>query len=545
MHPRSTRSSLFALLIGFVLAVPSFAQETVDEEAVAAIRRHGLEQSQVMDHMAWLTDVFGARLTGSPALRSASEWAAGRLAEWGLANAQLEAWGPFGRGWTLQRFSMNVTAPDAFPVLSYPEAWSGSTDGPIEVDAVLFRPGEDEDLSAYAGQLTGKIVLMDAPREVQEPFEAPARRHAAEALLDLANAASPDAGGRRYSAEQIRRLRVRQQQFAFVYEQRPAAILELSSFRGDYGTVMSGAASVPAPEGASWYDRPAAYHMNAGHVVPQVAVAAEHYNRLYRLLERGIPVRIALDLDASYVTTDSLGYNVVAEIPGTDPQVGDEIVMLGAHIDSWHTGTGATDNASGTAVMMEAVRILQQVFAETGRRPRRTIRIALWSGEEQGLLGSRAYVNEHFAALGAWGEPPSSVRPAHAKLSAYYNFDNGTGKIRGVYLQGNEAVRPIFRAWLEPFHDLGAATLSYANTSSTDHIPFDDAGLPGFQFIQDPVTYGRTHHTNMDVLDHASADDLKQAATLVAAFVYHTAQRDELLPRKPLRLASPEEEASR
>lgn len=532
---------LAGVCLAFLLAVaPASAQEPVDQEVVDAIRKHGLEDSQVMETLSWLTDVYGPRLTGSPSLRRASEWAAERLTSWGMQNVRLEPWGPFGRGWWFDRFSMHVTEPVSFPVLAYPKAWSAPSGGVVEGEVVLFQPQDDEDLSRYAGQLTGKFVMLDEPRTVAEPFEPPAKRFDAEELLTRATAPNAESGGRRYSEEQLRRYRLRQERFRFVYDQAPAAILDVGSPRGDYGSVFSGAASVPAPDEASWYGGPASYDLDAGAVVPQITLAAEHYNRLIRLIQKGFPVRARFELDATYTTDDPMEYNVIAEIPGTDPEIGDEVVMLGAHLDSWHTGTGATDNASGSAVMMEAMRILQRVFQETGKQPRRTIRLALWTGEEQGLLGSRAYVSEHFATLGAWGEPPSALKPDHAKLSAYYNLDNGAGKIRGIYLQGNDAVLPIFRAWLAPFHDLGATTLTISNTSSTDHIAFDDAGLPGFQFLQDPLAYSRTHHTNMDVYDHVVPDDLKQAATIVASFVYHTAQRDELLPRKPLPVAQPE-----
>jgi Zn-dependent M28 family amino/carboxypeptidase len=270
-------------------------------------------------------------------------------------------------------------------------------------------------------------------------------------------------------------------------------------------------------------------------MIPQATLAVEHYNRIYRLLEKGFPVTMELNMDVTYTDDDPMERNVIGEIPGTDTDLKDEVVMLGAHLDSWHAGTGATDNGAGSAVMMEVMRILQAVYAETGKQPRRTIRLALWTGEEQGLLGSRAYVNDHFATTAGRGQPPTELKPEHDAFSAYYNMDNGTGKVRGVYLQGNETVAPIFRAWLKPFNDLGAATLTMSNTGGTDHLSFDGVGLPGFQFIQEPIAYSsRTHHSTLDVLDHAIEDDLKQAATIIASFVYHTAQRDEKLPRKPL-----------
>jgi carboxypeptidase Q len=273
-------------------------------------------------------------------------------------------------------------------------------------------------------------------------------------------------------------------------------------------------------------------------VVPQLVMAVEHYNRLIRARQKGAAVQVEVNIASRYHEEDLMGYNVIAEIPGTDLK--DEIVMIGAHFDSWHGGTGATDNASGSSVVMEAARIIQAL----GLKPRRTIRIALWSGEEQGLLGSRAYVAQHLGKRvdAPQAEPAASnaipqyeLKPEYEKFSAYYNLDNGTGKIRGVYMQGNEALRPIFRAWLAPFKDMGASTLTASGTSGTDHQPFDGIGLPGFQFIQDPVEYGtRTHHTNMDVFDRVQEEDMKQASIIMASFAYNTAMRDKRLPRKPM-----------
>ena len=521
------------LLLALLWAIPLRAQEPVDTLAVRLIREEGLERSQVMETMFWLTDVYGPRLTGSPLLDSAMAWAVRRLESWGLANVHREPWGPFGRGWTLHHVRAEVTAPVAFPVLAYPKAWSPDIDGPVTAEVVRFDVEDTSAFAAYRGKLRGKIVLLEPPRELKEPFEPLARRRDAEDLLALANAARPEGGGRRYSAEVLRQLELAQRRLQFLYEEAPLAILD-RGYRGDYGTVFVDAADVPAAPGTPWYERPGPWEPGV-RVIPQFTVAVEHYNRIYRLLERGFRVEMTLDLDVSFNDDDPYEYNLIAELPGTDPRIGDEVVMLGAHFDSWHAGTGATDNAAGSAVMMEAMRILKAVYDWLGRGPRRTIRLALWTGEEQGLLGSRAYVDQHFAELRGWGQPPGRLKPEHEKFSVYFNLDNGGGKIRGVYLQGNEAVAPIFRAWLAPFHDLGAATLSLRNTGGTDHLSFDAVGLPGFQFIQDHLAYGtRTHHSNMDVFDHVIEDDLKQAATIIAAFAYHAAERDTRIPRKPL-----------
>ncbi len=521
------------LWIALLWAIPLRAQEPVDTLAIRLIREEGLERSQVMETIFWLTDVYGPRLTGSPQLDSAIAWAARRLESWGLANVHREPWGPFGRGWTLHHVRAEVTAPVSFPVLAYPKAWSPDIDGPITAEVVRFDIEDTSAFAAYRGKLRGKIVLLEPPRELKEPFEPLARRRDAEDLLALANAARPEGGGRRYSAEVLRQLELAQRRLQFLYEEQPLAILD-RGYRGDYGTVFVDAADVPALPDTPWYERPGPWEPGA-RVIPQFTVAVEHYNRIYRLLERNFRVEMTLDLDVSFNDDDPHEYNLIAELPGTDLRIGDEVVMLGAHFDSWHAGTGATDNAAGSAVMMEAMRILKTVYDRLGRSPRRTIRLALWTGEEQGLLGSRAYVKQHFAEVHGWGQLSGHFKPAHEKFSVYFNLDNGGGKIRGVYLQGNEAVAPIFRAWLAPFHDLGAATLSLRNTGGTDHLSFDAVGLPGFQFIQDHLAYGtRTHHSNMDVFDHVIEDDLKQAATIIAAFAYHAAERDEKIPRKPL-----------
>jgi hypothetical protein len=335
----------------------------------------------------------------------------------------------------------------------------------------------------------------------------------------------------------MQRYRFQRQVASFVLSEKPAAILDRGS-KGDYGTIFVSSARVPVAPDAGWRDGPSAYDIPAPETVPQFTVAVEHYNRLVRIAQKGLPVSINLHLRVAFNEEDPMEYNVTGELDGTDPAIGDEVVILGGHYDSWHAGTGATDNATGSAVMMEAMRILKHVYAEKGTGPRRTIRIGLWTGEEQGLLGSRSYVQQHFAESDGLGQPPTALKPEHEKFSAYYNMDNGTGKIRGVYMQGNAEVEPIFRSWLQPFSDLGASTLSLQNTGGTDHLAFDAVGLPGFQFIQEPMAYStRTHHSNMDVYDHAVADDLKQAATIIASFAYHTAERDEKLPRKKLKMA--------
>ena len=497
-------------------------QEPVNEEINNSLRKHGLEQSEVMEIASWMTDVYGPRLTGSPMLDKATDWAVETLKEWGMANVHTEEWGPFGRGWTLEHFEMHATAPNYFPVLAYPRAWSPSTKGEVEGDVVYVSLEEEADLDKFRGKLRGKFIFLDTIREVKEWFDPPATRYEAGDLLEMANAQAPSArrrsGNWRGSGQSLT-----QKLYALLHEEKPHAIIT-RSYKGDLGTVfVSGVRTV---EGRAWDE--------GVEVVPQLTMSVEHYNRIFRLLSKGIPVRLSMDLKSSYYDKDPMERNIIAEIPGTD--LADEVVMFGAHFDSWHTGTGATDNAAGSSVMMEAARILLETIKETGIQPRRTLRLALWTGEEQGLYGSRAYVGDHYAVVEGYRNV-QSLKPDQKKVSAYYNLDNGTGKIRGVYLQGNQAADPIFRSWLEPFKDLGASTITLQNTGGTDHLAFDAAGIPGFQFIQDPMAYfNRTHHSNMDNFDHLVEDDLKQAATIIASFVMHTAMRDEQIPRKPIEL---------
>jgi hypothetical protein len=502
------------------------------------IRAEGMERSQVMETLSWMTDVVGPRLTGSPRMKHANEWTKNKLAEWGLQNARLESWGPFGRGWSLQKFSANVTEPVPFPVIAYPKAWTPGTNGPIAAEVVCFDVKTEADFEKYRGKLKGAIVLTMPMRQVNAWFSAPGVRIDDQGLLAMANAAPPAPTGPRQGAgpdeARMREFRATAELNAkrneFLRSEGAAVLVDIGR-KGDGGTIFVGSGG---PR-----DR------NAPQALPSITMTVEHYGRLVRTIEKGVKVKMEVDIQAQFHDDDPMGYNTTAEIPGADLK--DEVVMVGGHLDSWHGGTGATDNAAGCAVGMEAVRILKAL----GVQPRRTIRIGLWSGEEQGLLGSRAYVAQHFGERQATGEQPRDefarmqgprgpqgplvLKPEHEKFSVYFNLDNGTGKIRGVYLQGNEAVRPIFRAWLQPFGDLGASTLTISNTGGTDHLSFDGVGLPGFQFIQDPVEYDtRTHHSNMDVYERLQADDMKQASVIMAAFLYNAAMRDEKLPRKPL-----------
>jgi len=487
------------------------SQEPVNLDAIYAIKAEGLQRSQVMDIASYLTDVHGPRVTGTPAIKAAADWTIEKMKSWGLANTALEDWGTFGRGWTNDRFVAHLIAPRRMPLIGHPKAWTPGTGGPRQGDVAMAVLATDADLETFRGQLRGKYVLTAAEREVAALFAAPAVRHS-DADLD-ALARQPVTPPRRSRPAAANAAEFNRKRMEFLLNEGVLATIEPG--RGDGGTVFvqsGGSRNASDPQS-----------------VPQIVLAVEHYNQLVRILDRKIPVRLELDVANTFHDQTQTAFNVVGEIPGTDRA--DELVMIGAHFDSWHAGTGATDNASGSAVMLEAMRILKA----TGLPLRRTVRIALWTGEEQGLLGSRAYVDTHFVERSTM-----TLRPGHSKLSAYFNMDNGTGAFRGIYLQGNERLAPVFRAWMEPFENMGMTTLSIRNTGGTDHVAFDEGGLPGFQFIQDWVEYNsRTHHSSMDVYDRLQAADLMQNAVIVASFVYHAANRDELLPRKPLPAARP------
>jgi hypothetical protein len=507
-----------AILILLVVAITSvvWAQEPVDLYVVSRIKSEAFENSQVMETLSFLTDVHGPRLTGSPNYKVAAKWAADKMTEWGLVNAHLEPWGTFGRGWTAERFSIEMVEPQYMPMIAYPKAWTSGTNGPISGAPVLVQITSEADLDKYKGKLRGAIVMTQPAREAATHFEADAKRHTDEDLQRLAQAPEPGARPAQRQ-QQFQGQRGLQERIARFFREEGVAVL-LEPSRSEHGTIFVGSGGQ--------------FRANTEPGLPALVVAVEHYARVARLLQKNIPVKLEINIQTRFHEDDLNGYNVIAEIPGTDPRLKEELVMLGGHLDSWHSGTGTTDNAAGCSVAMEAVRILKAI----GAQPRRTIRLALWGGEEQGLLGSRGYVAQHFA-----DRATMQLKPGHAKLSAYFNLDNGTGKIRGVYLQGNEMVRPVFEAYLRPFHDLGATTLTIRNTGGTDHLAFDAVGLPGFQFIQDPVDYEpRTHHSNMDLYDRALRGDLMQASAIMASFVYHTAMRDEKLPRKPLPKPQPQ-----
>ena len=531
-------------------------------DPIERIKEEARERSQVMETVSFLTDVIGPRLTASPAAKRANECTRDKLAGWGLENAKLEPWGEFGRGWTLRRFSIQVVEPQCIPLIAFPLAWSPGTDGPVtgpvvDFDAVKSEADLDALKSKSKGKLKNAFILLGPARDVPAHFVPRASRLTDSELLHLANA--PDASTRRLRltpapprellpgdpslpvAEQLPSLRLLWNKHAFAMEEGAAAILE-GSPKWDGGTVLVGPANVPIGPipgpGQPGPRRVSSWDKVVPGFLPQVTLSKEQYNRLLRMVRRGENLKITLDLGVQFHDgEDSKTFNTVAEIPGADLK--DEVVMLGAHMDSWHGGTGATDNAAGVAVAMEAVRIIRALDL----KPRRTIRIALWTGEEQGLLGSRAYVREHFGELGSGPpaagasprarQPKLTSKPDYEKFSAYYNLDNGTGRIRGIYLQGNEAAGTVFRPWLGPFRDMGASTITIANTGATDHMPFDAIGLPGFQFIQDKIEYDTlSYHSNQDLYDRVQADDLRQSAAIMAAFAFNSANLDRKIPRK-------------
>lgn len=514
----SRRPTILAVVAAALVVVPVAAQwqaaDRPNPDVVYRLKDEGLQRSKVMELASYLTDVYGPRLTGSPEYREGADWAMKTMREWGLTNVHTESF-PFGRGWQNRRMFAQALTPRNYPLLAYPKAWTPGTKGLVTGQAVRVSITSEADFATYTGRLKGAFVLVAAPRDVEPRFNPQAERYTEAQLAELERlpqrrratpgGPSPDGRAQRDLAAKTTR---------FWLDEGVAALLEPS--RGDGG----GTLFVQSGGSRNASDPP---------VPAQVVLATEQYNRIARTLEKNIPVTLQMDIDSQFLDADLDGFNVLAELTGTDKAA--EVVMLGGHFDSWHTGTSATDNAAGTAILMEAMRLLKV----TGTPLRRTVRLALWGGEEQGFVGSRAYVRAHFA-------DPATMRvtPEHGRMSGYFNVDNGTGQIRGVYLQGNEAIGPVFTEWMSPFRSMGMTTVTIRNTGGTDHLPFDAVGLPGFQFIQDEVEYDtRTHHSNMDVYERLQPQDLIQNAVIVASFVAQAANRDQLLPRKPLPKAPP------
>lgn len=509
--------AILSIVLFSLISIGLKAQtEEIDLETVKKIRKEGLENSKVMDVAFYLTDANGPRLQGSPGFMKAANYSKDKLKEWGLQNSRLETWGEFGKGWELQKSYVAMTAPYYRPLIALPKVWTGGTKGLVQAEVLLVDETDTTALEQYKGKMKNKVILLYRSDKVNPSFTADAKRYTDKELEEMVNAPKDattqrDTTFRNMIAAMRKASYLSNKTKEMAVKDGAIAFFSMNPIGKDGTLFVTGGGSYKPKDPENLLD---------------IALAAEDYLTLCRLAKAGIPVKLDLDVKTKFYSDDLKGYNVLAEIPGTDPKLKDEVVILGAHLDSWHTGTGATDNAAGSAIMLEAVRILKTI----NTKPKRTIRIALWSAEEQGLHGSRNYVKNHLTDTltmksNAEGE----------KVAAYFNVDNGTGKIRGIYLQGNEECRPIFTKWFQPFEDLGAKSVTIKNTGGTDHLAFDRVGIPGFQFIQDPIEYStRTHHTNMDTYDHLQAEDLKQAATIVASFVYNAAMRIEKLPRKPL-----------
>jgi len=503
-----------AFLILIICSVSiAMARQGIDYDAVYKIKNEGLNNSKVEEIAFHLIDESGPRLSNSPGYQRASNWAVDQLEEWGLQNVNLESWGEFGKGWEINKSYVAMTKPYYMPFIAVPKAWTAGTNGLVSGKVMFLEINSEEDFEQYRGKLNGAIVAVKGSGSQDPTFEADASRFTEEELLEMEK--YPTRSGRRFTPEQLAEFRARRALAGKIssFFKEEGVALKITGRNGRHGTVFTSSSR--------------GYAKDAPVEMAELEMAPEHVNLMARLIENGTEVEVEAEVKTTFQEEDLNGYNVIAEIPGTDKNLKDEVVMLGGHLDSWHGATGATDNAAGCIVMMEAIRILK----ETGLQPRRTIRIALWGGEEQGIHGSRNYVKNHFG-----DSETMKLTPEHGKLSAYFNIDNGTGRIRGIYLQGNEAVKPIFKEWFEPFDDMiDNTTITIRNTGGTDHLGFDAIGLPGFQFIQDRIEYRtRTHHTNMDTYERLIIDDLKQMAVIVASFVYHTAQKDEKLPRKPM-----------
>lgn len=527
---------LLLFLLNVRLACAQEKPEKVDLETVTRIRYEEFHNSQVMQLASGLMDSIGERLTGSPNMKRANDWTRDKLTEMGLVNAHLEAWGPFGRGWANHYTNVRMTSPDLVPLIAYAKAWTPGTNGVITGKCIRASIEDKKDFDKYRGKLAGMIVIFGPDADVKPIVESPYKRLTDDDLSKIGEYQIPGERPPFRMAEMLRRRQFMKDLNQFFADEKVLAVIDHSRGTAGGGTVF-------VQSGGS-------YKPGETTTIPQLTMASEHWSRIARLLDQKKDVTLELNVTNQFYDDDPMQYDTIAEIPGTDKK--EEIVMLGAHLDSWHAGTGATDNGAGSIVMMEAVRILKAIDI----KPRRTIRIGLWSGEEEGLLGSQGYVEQHFGSRPRIDDPnikdmptllrreagPVTVKPEQSKVSAYFNVDNGSGKIRGVYLQENEAVAPIFEAWMKPFKDLGMTTLTMRNTGGTDHLSFDAVGIPGFQFIQDPIEYEtRTHHSNMDVYDRLQPEDLKQISVIVASFVYEAAMRDQMLPRKPIEGPLPRE----
>jgi carboxypeptidase Q len=521
-----------------VIAALSLAsgQDKADTAMISRIRQEAIDHSELMKTLSYMTDVIGPRIPGSPAMKKAYDYATKRLGEFGMQNITVEPCGELGLGWQNEYISVHMTAPAYQAITAFPVPWTAGTRGKVSGSPVMVQISAKSDFEKYRGKLKGAIVLTQNPRTTRPAFNAPATRLSEERLRNLAEfpvPVKPKASDEKAEAP----IWLELQEF-FRSEGVGVLVESSSSSRSDYGTVKVDAYSGNGKD-----------HITPGQPA-KIVMAAEAYARICRIMDLNVPVTLEVEVRSTLYDKDRQGYNVIAELPGTDKR--DELVMLGGHIDSWAGGTGAVDDAAGCVIAMEAARILNAL----GIKPRRTIRIALWTGEEEGFYGSRGYVVRHFGDTDQqsltsidwdayeknWRNPLGNSRkiiakPDYNKISGYFNYDNGTGKIRGIYIEENLQVKPIFEEWMKPLQDLGVTTIATRGTGGTDHEPFEWIGIPGFQFIQDPIDYmPNLHHTNQDIYDHCVPEDLIQSAIVMATFVYHTAMRDQMLPRKAPRI---------
>ncbi|MBI2729574.1 MAG: M20/M25/M40 family metallo-hydrolase [Sphingobacteriales bacterium] len=511
------RKLLMLPLLALIALSVSAQQEKTDTTIINKIKNEAINNSKIMDIVFHLTDVSGPRLTNSPGWFRAANYSIEQLKKWGIDKAQLEEWGNFGKGWEVKKSYIALTAPYYKTIIGYPKTWTKGTNGLVTAEVVLINIKDSTELNNFKGKLTGKVVLINRNDLYKQSFKPDATRYTDAELDSMANI-KPDTARRGNDPQRFARFATMQRLNTLIKQmvETEGAIAMfttgLTSHDGSVFVQNSTGLRLPKEDGSA--------------AMLEMAIAYEDFMTLSRFAKAGIAAKLEMDVQSQFTSDETKAYNVIGEIKGTDPKLKNEVVMLGAHLDSWHGATGATDNAAGSAVMLEVMRVLKALNIQ----PRRTIRIALWSGEEQGLHGSRNYVANHFG-----DRKTMQLKPEQETISAYYNIDNGTGKVRGVYLEGNEKVKSIFADWLKPFNEMGAKTLTLDNTGGTDHISFNELGIPGFQFIQDDIEYDtRTHHSNMDSYDHLIPDDLKQIVSIVAAFVYNTAQRDEKLPRKEL-----------
>jgi carboxypeptidase Q len=529
--------------------MPQPERETLDLEMYGRIREEATAHSHVMEYASGLMDGIGPRLTGSENLKKANEWTRAQFAAMGCSNAHLEDWGEFGMGWQQLNTWVRMTSPDTAMFIAQAAPWSPATKGAVSGPAIWVEIKDEKDFEKYKGKLAGKIAFYGEMREVK-PVDKPLFTRDVEKDLKEIEEYPIRLNDTENSFQAfLKSLEFREKVGKFLAAEQAAAVITPSR-DGRNGGGSGGTIFDDTGAGFGWL----IYQKDHANPLPVAVTAIENYGRVYRLLKAGVPVTMEVNIDAKFTGEHEHGFDTIAEIPGTDPKLKDELVMVGGHLDSWASATGATDNGAGTVVAMEVMRILNALQA----KPRRTIRVGLWTGEEQGEFGSFGYVKEHFGYVPRSTAPdqvavtefdrdpagPIVLKPEQQKISAYFNLDNGSGKIRGVYLQGNEAAGPIFAQWIEPLKDVGVATITDRDTGGTDHEAFDAVGIPGFQFIQDRLDYGsRTHHSNMDTYERLQPEDLAQAAMVEAIFVYNAAMRDQMLPRKAL--AHPELEKER